>query len=227
MPIDTRQIQAIVFDAYGTLLDVSSIDAYLINTFGEDKATEIAKHWRQKQLEYTWLRSLMHQYVDFYTLTEHALLYALKATDTAAETSIIRDTMSQYYHLKVYDDISPTLARLFEKYKLGILSNANPSLLEKAAAYNNIDPYLSKILSADTLGQYKPAPSVYQLAEKAFQLQSSEILFISSNTWDIAGASAYGLQTCWLNRQNGLLEELDQQVNLEINTLNELTLVLG
>ena len=226
MPIDAHQIQAIVFDAYGTLLDVSSIDAYLIDTFGKDKATEIAQHWRQKQLEYTWLRSLMHQYVDFYTLTEHALLYALKATGIAAEANIIRNTMSQYYHLKVYDDVSPTLARLSEKYKLAILSNANPSLLEKAAAYNNIDQYLNEILSVDILGQYKPSPPVYQLAEKAFQLESSEILFISSNTWDIAGANSYGLQTCWLNRKNGLLEELGQQPCLEVNTLDELASLL-
>lgn len=217
-----RKIKAIVFDAYGTLFDVSSIDEYLSAQFGAQAAALIATHWRRKQLEYTWLRSMMQQYVDFYSLTEDALRYALKASQSAASKEAIRDLMSQYYQLKVYPEVPKALKALSGSYQLAILSNANPSLLEKAAAYNAIDHLLDKIISVDELACYKPAPKVYALAVQKLQLPAEQILFLSSNTWDIAGATAFGLMTCWINRQSGQLEELGFQPALSLSSLEEL-----
>jgi 2-haloacid dehalogenase len=215
-------VKAIVFDAYGTLLNVAGIDRQIEVCFGHSPSSLIAATWRQKQLEYTWLRSLMVRYRDFYDLTEDALKYALSATNTPYQEEDIRLLMKQYYFLKVYEDVSPTLAQLQSNYQLAILSNANPSLLEKAAVYNGIDHYLSEIISADEVQCYKPSPEVYRLAEQKLALDKKQILFISSNTWDIAGAASYGLKTCWINRKGGVPEQLDYFADVSINQIREL-----
>ncbi|MBV6655654.1 MAG: haloacid dehalogenase type II [Mameliella sp.] len=219
----TLNVDALVFDAYGTLFDVSSIDKALHDTFGPEAAA-ISPVWRQKQLEYTWLRTLMNQYKDFYALTEDALSYALQATGTPAQHDQIRAVMSAYYELSVFQDALDALPRLAEKYRLAILSNANPSLLERASAFSGIDTHFEKLLSADALQQYKPTPAVYQIAAAQLGLPLSRIGFISSNTWDIAGATAAGMSTIWLNRKGGIPEALGNTPGHIIQSLDQLAI---
>jgi len=227
MQITKPTIKGIVFDAYGTLFNVASIDQHLRLLFGEDTASQIAATWRRKQLEYTWLRSLMQQYKDFYALTEEALRYALIAAKVPVGEKSVRLLMSQYYHLKVYPDVPTVLKLLAGRCPLAILSNANPSLLEKAAAYNAIDHLLDHIISVDELACYKPDPRVYELATTTLQLPAEQILFLSSNTWDIAGAKALGLTTCWVNRNRGQLEELGYEPNWVVESLEEIVVGLS
>lgn len=214
-------IRAIAFDAYGTLFDVSSIDTALRELFGAE-AARLAALWRQKQLEYTWLRTLMGRYKDFYALTEEALNYALRATHTEAAPAQVRSLMSAYYELQAFPDALEALPKLARQYQLVILSNANPSLLERACAFNRIDPYFRHLLSADEVQCYKPAPKVYALPAAHLSLQPSALLFVSSNTWDIAGATAAGLTCAWANRKNGHLEALGPEPSFVINDLTEL-----
>ncbi len=218
---DLAPIRAIAFDAYGTLFDVSSIDTALQAFFGAGSA-QIAALWRQKQLEYTWLRSLMGQYKDFYALTEDALNYALRATHTEAAPMQVRSLMSAYYKLQAFPDALEALPKLARQYPLVILSNANPSLLERACAFNRIDPYFQHLVSADEARCYKPAPEVYALPAAHLGIPPSELLFVSGNTWDIAGATAAGLPCAWANRKNGHLETLGSKPRFIIRSLTEL-----
>ncbi len=226
MNIDIQQLEGIAFDAYGTLLNIASIDTQLQEQFG-DKAPAVAAHWRRKQLEYTWLRTLMGKYKDFYALTKDALTYALEAADVQASPEQRQQLMREYYLLEAYSEVSSAMEELKGKYRLAILSNANPSLLERAAVHNGLDELLDKIISADEVGQYKPVPAVYQLAEKHLELPAAKILFISSNTWDVAGATAFGLQTAWVRRGQGTLEQLGFQPSLIVNDLTELANLLA
>ncbi|MEQ8702851.1 MAG: haloacid dehalogenase type II [Phaeodactylibacter sp.] len=219
---DFTAARALVFDAYGTLFDVRSIDQALKAAFGS-KASHIAPVWRQKQLEYTWLRTLMEQYKDFYALTEDALVYALQATGTTAKLGQIRKVMSAYYDLSVFPDALEALPILAQHYRLAILSNANPSLLERACVHRGIDTYFEHLISADTIQAYKPVPAVYRLAAKRLQLQPGQIGFVSANTWDIAGAASAGLSTAWLNRSGGVPEILGHTPGQIVQSVLQLT----
>ncbi|MCB0579037.1 MAG: haloacid dehalogenase type II [Phaeodactylibacter sp.] len=221
MALNAEKIKGIAFDAYGTLFDIASID-FLLEQIFDDRARQIAAQWRRKQLEYTWLRTLMGQYKDFYELTRDALYYALEATNTSADEAQVRELMQQYYHLDVYPEVRNALARLRGTYRLAILSNANPSLLERAVAYNGLDEWLDEIISADQIRQYKPVPGIYQLAEKELGLPAENLLFASSNTWDVAGATAYGLQTAWVQRRRSVMERLDVKPAVTAANLEEL-----
>ncbi|TXB61494.1 haloacid dehalogenase type II [Phaeodactylibacter luteus] len=202
-------IKALVFDAYGTLFDVNSINQTLQELLPQ-QAQEVAAIWRRKQLEYTWLRTLMGQYRDFYALTEEALAFALHQCGASLEEPQQRQLMGAYYRLKVFPDVPEALSTLAQSHTLAVLSNANPSLLERATAWNGIDEHFSALISADEIQHYKPVPAVYALAEARLGLPAKEMLFVSSNTWDVAGAAAAGLQTAWLNRNDsaGQLEQL-------------------
>lgn len=202
-----KDIKAIVFDAYGTLFDVASIDKRLQHHFGE-KAGLIAPVWRRKQLEYTWLRSLMGRHKNFYGLTEDALLYACKQFGLGMTSSVVEDLMNHYYELDTYPDVAPALTQLQKNYKLAILSNANPKLLEKAVTHNQIKDRFAAIFSVESIQQYKPKPAVYQIPVDGFRLSREEIVFLSSNTWDVAGAKSFGLKVIWVKRKSGQLEEL-------------------
>lgn len=222
MPFQAESIRAVIFDAYGTLFDVSSIDNYVQSQIGADQTPAFTKLWRAKQLEYSWLRSLMNKYKDFYSITEDALRYTCQALQIELSEEAIRDGMRQYYYLKAYPDVASTLVQLHSRYPLAVLSNANPSLLEKALAYNDIDQWFTDVISADQAGVYKPSPLVYQLATQSLQLETQQILFLSSNPWDIAGASAYGLTSCWVNRNGLPMEHIDINPDLSINKVREI-----
>lgn len=215
-------IKVIAFDAYGTLFDVASIDNRLKDHFGE-KASQVAAVWRRKQLEYTWLRTLMNRYKNFYELTRDALLFALHDAQLEASKMIVEDLMENYNRLKVFPEVKGALAQLSGKYQLAILSNANLELLEAAANFNDITPYLSKILSVDTIQQFKPTPSVYQIPMNQFAVSPKQIAFVSSNTWDVAGAKSFGLSVVWAKRRNTALEQLGYEPDLIVNNLLELS----
>jgi len=157
-------------------------------------------------LEYTWLRSLMQQYVPFSDVTAEALLYACHQVDVDLNTTAKEDLMQQYFQLTTFAEVPGLLQQLAQKYKLAILSNANLAMLEAGAQHNQITNHFTKILSADTIQHYKPTPAVYQLAVDGLEASKEHIVFVSSNTWDVAGASAFGLQAMWLKRGNKVLE---------------------
>ena len=225
MALKTDEIKGIAFDAYGTLFNIASIDFLLEQVF-DDRARQIAAYWRRKQLEYTWLRTLMGQYKDFYDITRDALYYALEATNTSATEAQVAEVMQQYYHLDVYPEVKTALAQLREKYRLAILSNANPSLLEKAVAHNGLEVLLDEIISADQIHQYKPVPGIYRLAEEGLGFPAKNLLFASSNTWDVAGATAFGLHTVWIHRKRSVMERLDVKPAITASNLSELAEML-
>ncbi|OJJ14969.1 haloacid dehalogenase, type II [marine bacterium AO1-C] len=214
-------VKAIVFDAYGTLFDVFSLDQRLAHHFG-DKADEINQIWRRKQLEYTWLRSLMRQYVPFSEVTAEALLYACNQVEVALNDAVKEDLMQQYFNLATFAEVPDLLQQLAQKYKLAILSNANLAMLEAGAQHNQITDCFTKILSADTIQHYKPTPEVYQLAVDGLAAPKEHIVFVSSNTWDVAGASAFGLQAMWLKRGNKVLETLGFEPVKVLDKLDDL-----
>lgn len=216
-----KNIKAIVFDAYGTLFDIASIDKRLDFHFGE-LAKLIAPVWRQKQLEYTWLCSLMDRYKDFYALTGDALQFACKQFEVEVSEKTVKDLMDHYYKLNIYPDVAPVLARLQKQYRLAILSNANPQLLEKAVEHNQISDRFSNIFSVDSIKKYKPIPAVYQLPVNGFGLAKEEIVFLSSNTWDVAGAKSFGLKVVWVQRKAGTMEELGWQPDWIVKDLEAL-----
>ncbi len=214
-------VKAIVFDAYGTLLDIRTIDQLLRELFGE-KAGNIAAVWRQKQLEYTWLRTLMGRYKNFEAVTRDGLVFACKVAQAELTDAHILQLMEAYDRLLVYEDVRPALDRLKNKYRLAVLSNANPRMLESALAYNEVAEKMELILSADEAKLFKPRPEVYQLAVQKLNLSPEEILFISSNTWDVAGAKSFGLKVAWANRFDGYIEELGFEPDLIIENLEAL-----
>lgn len=218
-------VQAIVFDAYGTLFNIASIDQRLEQHFGE-KAGSIGATWRRKQLEYTWLRTLMGKYKDFFSLTKDALAYACLQQDVVLKSDVVGDLMEHYYKLNVYTEVPEALQKLGTSYKLAILSNANPELLERATTYNNIKIHLGAIFSVDPLRQFKPVSSIYQLPASHWELEKSEILFCSSNTWDVSGAKAAGLKVAWINRNNGQEEQLGYSPDIMVHDLLELASAL-
>jgi 2-haloacid dehalogenase len=213
--------KAIVFDAYGTLFDISTIDERLRYHYGH-KAAEVGPVWRQKQLEYTWLRTLMGRYKDFYALTTDALRFACEQTGAAYNDRIAGDLMEHYLRLRVYPEVRAALEKLQTGFRLAILSNANSDLLLGAVEYNDISRYLQAVLSVDELKVFKPSPGVYRLAEARLELPKEQILFVSSNTWDVAGAASYGLRVVWVKRREQPVEQLGFEPELVVRDVEEL-----
>lgn len=217
--------KAIVFDAYGTLFDISSIDRRLGEHFGE-QAPQIAALWRRKQLEYTWLRTLMNRYRPFYTITADALRYACQSLGLMVDEAIVDDLMDHYRRLAVYPEAPEALHRLSRRFELAILSNADADLLERALTFNEIGIFFRRIFSVEVLGKYKPAPEVYQLPAAGLGLEPEALLFVSANPWDVAGAGAAGLQVAWIRRVPQVMESLGYSPDLVLENLTELAIRL-
>jgi 2-haloacid dehalogenase len=211
--------KAYVFDAYGTLFDVHSvIEAGRALTTDPQALSTL---WRQKQLEYTWLRSLMSRYEDFRAVTEHALRFALRRLDIAAPETAISTLMDAYLSLDCFPEVTSALGRLAGA-PLAILSNGSPRMLEAALQSSRLAPLFQHVLSVDTVKIYKPSPRVYELGPRALGLPAREILFVSSNGWDIAGAKAFGYRTCWCNRAGAPLDVLGETPDIEVCRLDEI-----
>lgn len=179
--------------------------------------------WRRKQLEYTWLRTLMDAYQPFSVVTAEALDFACEDAGLTPTTSMRKDLMDQYQVLAAFPGVPETLAQLSQQFSLSILSNANPEMLTAAAAFNGIDKSLDHIFSADATARFKPTPEVYALAVNGLGLSPHQIAFISSNTWDVAGASAFGFFAIWLNRNEGTMETMGYAPALILNDFSALS----
>ncbi len=189
-----------VFDAYGTLFDVHSAVARLRDRLGPD-AERLSELWRIKQMEYSWVRSLMHRHRDFWRLTEDALDYAL-ATVGGIDPALRGPLLDAYRALEAYPEVPAVLAALKEKgARLAILSNGSPEMLAAATRSAGLDHLLDAVVSVEEAGIFKPDPRVYRLALDRFAVAPGDISFQSSNAWDAAGASAFGFSVVWINRK--------------------------
>ena len=208
-----------VFDAYGTLFDVHSAASRYQARLGE-QAQAVSALWRTKQLEYTWLRSLMQRYVDFWKVTQDALDYALDSQGID-DNSLRKDLLSAYHELSCYPEVPETLSKI-KQMGLGtaILSNGSPEMLKSGVINSNLEMVLDKIISVDTIKIFKPSPIVYKLATDQLRCKPEEILFFSSNAWDVSGASTFGFKTVWVNRFAKAPERLPGTPVIEIKTLD-------
>lgn len=219
-------IQGVVFDLYGTLYDVHSV-AGRCSEFYPSRGMEMSMLWRQKQLEYTWLRSLMGAYADFWVVTGDGLDYALAAL--GLDRPGLKDRlMSAYLSLGAYPEVPAMLAALKRAgQRTAILSNGEPAMLEAAVRNAGLDGLIDAVLSVDSLGIYKPHRSVYQLAVDRLGVPARRISFQSSNAWDAAGAAHFGFRVAWVNRFGQQPERLPATPDAELRTLAELPALLG
>src|SRR6185295_18441325 len=212
-------IRGYVFDAYGTLFDVHSVVEAGRAVTADPMALSLA--WRQKQLEYTWLRSLMRRYEDFWTVTEDALRWAIARLALSATEADVRRLMDAYLALACFPEVPAALASLADRPR-AILSNGAPRMLAAAVASSGLTKHLEHVLSVDAVKTYKPSPEVYALAPKALGIAAGELLFVSSNAWDVAGAKSFGYQVAWCNRAGAPAENLGMAPDCEIRSLTDL-----
>ena len=216
-----KNIKAIIFDAYGTLFDVNSAAEKCKDKIG-GKWERFANFWRTTQLEYTWLRSLMERHKEFWQVTEDSLDKSMKAFDI--DPSMRNELLNLYKVLSPYEEVPETLKTLKEKkFKLAILSNGTPSLLDELVKSNNLDNLFDDIFSIEQVGVYKPSSRVYDMPIKKYNINKSEVAFLSANTWDVSGGGNYGYQSIWVNRNNNIFDNLDFKPKYQITDLNKLT----
>jgi 2-haloacid dehalogenase len=219
-------IRGCVFDAYGTLFDFNSAVAHCRDALGE-KADALSRTWREKQLQYTWLRSLMERHKDFWQVTGDALDFAMKSLGLH-DAAMRERLMTLYKTLDVFPEVPATLEQLKSSgLKTAILSNGSPEMLFSAARGTGITHLLDAVLSVEEAGIYKPHPSVYKIAVDSLSLAAHEICFVSSNAWDAHGASAFGFKVIWCNRYGQGEEILPGAPDAEISTLAQIPAVLG
>jgi 2-haloacid dehalogenase len=191
-------IKAVVFDAYGTLFDIQSVAAVTEQAF-PGYGELITQIWRIKQLEYSWLRSLMGRYQDFSVVTREALAYTLRCLRLHSDAHVLDRIMEKYLHLDLYPDAMATLAALRGR-KLAILSNGSTDMLTALVRNSGLDAVLDATISVDAQKIYKPSPDAYALIEQRLGVAPAEVLFVSSNPWDACGAKAFGLTVAWIER---------------------------
>jgi 2-haloacid dehalogenase len=215
------KIKACVFDAYGTLFDVHSAVGKHRHRLG-DLADQVSMLWRTKQLEYTWLRSLMGHHADFWQVTRDALDFAFDMHGIN-DPELHKTLMAAYLELDCYPEVPETLSVLKSRgFRLAILSNGTPIMLEAAVKKSGIENLIEKNFSVEAVGIFKPDPRVYQIAVDGLSVNPEEIVFQSSNAWDASGASAFGFKVAWVNRFGQSEERLPGRPDIEIQTLREL-----
>jgi len=219
-------IQACVFDAYGTLLDFNSAVMHCADEIGPD-AARLSEMWRQKQLQYTWLRSLMRDHADFWQVTGEALDFSLAAL--GIDNPALRDRlMALFRELDAFPEVPDTLTRLKDAgMRTAILSNGAPEMLDAAVKANGLDALLDDVQSVEDVGVFKPDPRVYQLSVDRLGVAKENICFLSSNGWDAAGAGSFGFRVVWINRYGQPVEHLPARPDAEIDTLSPLPDILG
>ncbi len=219
-----KNIKAIIFDAYGTLFDVNSAAEKCKSKIG-DKWENFANYWRKTQLEYTWLRSLMDRHKDFWQITEDSLAKSMKAFNINSEMK--NELLDLYKVLSPYPEVKETLKKLKEKkYKLAILSNGTPSLLNELVKSNSLNNLFDDIFSIEEVKIYKPSSMVYDMPIKKYNIKKEEAAFLSANTWDVSGGGNYGFSSIWVNRNKNIFDYLDYKPKKEINELNQLLDIL-
>ena len=215
-----KNVKAIIFDAYGTLFDVNSAAEKCKDKIG-NKWEGFANFWRTTQLEYTWLRSLMKRHKNFWQITEDSLDKSMNAFNI--NKSMKNELLDLYKTLNTFPEVKDVLNKLKEKnYKLAILSNGTPSLLNELVKSNNIENIFDDIFSIEDVGIYKPDSRVYDIPTKKYQIQKNEVAFLSANTWDVSGGGNYGYNAIWVNRNNNIFDNLDYKAKNEVKNLNHL-----
>ena len=215
-----KNIKAIIFDAYGTLFDVNSAAEKCKDKIG-NKWEKFADYWRTTQLEYTWLRSLMNRHKDFLQVTEESLYKSMKKFEI--DLSMKNELLSLYKVLSTFKEVPEVLKKLKEKkYKLGILSNGTPYLLEELIKSNNLQNIFDDVFSIEEVGIYKPDSKVYEIPIRKYKIKKEEVVFLSANTWDVCGGGNYGFNSVWVNRNNNIFDYLDYKPKNEIKNLKEL-----
>jgi 2-haloacid dehalogenase len=212
-------VRGYVFDAYGTLFDVHAVVEAGRAITADPMALSLA--WRGKQLEYTWLRSLMGRYEDFWTVTEDALRWAIARLGLRASDADVQRLMEAYLSLACFPEVAETLAGLAGRPR-AILSNGAPKMLAAAVTSSGLAPHLEHVLSVDAVKTYKPSPAVYALGPEALGIAAPDLLFVSSNAWDVAGAKSFGYRVAWCNRTGAPAENLGVQADYEIRSLTDL-----
>ena len=215
-----KNVKAIIFDAYGTLFDVNSAAEKCKGKIG-NKWESFANYWRTTQLEYTWLRSLMKKHKDFWQITEDSLDKSMKVFNI--DNSMKNELLNLYKVLSTFPEVNEVLKKLKEKkYKIAILSNGTPSLINELVKSNNLDNMFDDIFSIEQVKVYKPDTKVYNIPIQKYKIQNDEVVFLSANTWDISGGGNYGYNAVWVNRNSNVFDNLDYKPKNEIGNLKEL-----
>ena len=226
MAAQIEDIDACVFDAYGTLFNVAAAASQCRDALG-DKADELSAIWRTRQLEYTWLRSLMDEYVEFWQVTGDGLDYALAVL--GIDDAALRERLMEIYmRLDAYPEVKDVLTTVKGGgLRTAILSNGSPRMLTAAVENAGIGDLLDDVFSVDSIGIYKPHPSVYQMAVDGLNVEAGRICFMSSNAWDAAGAANFGFRVVWVNRFGQPRERIPGRHEHEVKTLDALPPLLG
>ena len=215
-----NNVKAIVFDAYGTLFDVNSAAEKRKDKIG-NKWENFANFWRTTQLEYTWLRSLMKKHKNFWQITEDSLDKSMETFQI--DKSLRNDLLSLYKELSPYPEVKNVLENLKKKsFKLAILSNGTPELLNHLVKSSDLENLFDDIFSVEEVKIYKPDPKVYDIPVNKYKVTKGEITFLSANTWDVSGAGNYGYKSIWVNRNNSVFDKLDYKPKNEVKNLKQL-----
>jgi len=218
-----QEISALVFDAYGTIFDVHSVGR-LADSHFPGKGPALSAAWRGKQLEYTWLRTLMGRYEDFNRVTLASLEWALESLGLEAEDAVKRALMDEYRRLAVFPDAAAALEKLAQSKPLAILSNGHPEMLDAVVDHNGLRArFRGGVLSVHSAKRFKPDPAVYRIAEERLGVTRSLIGFVSSNGWDAAGAKSFGFKVFWVNRGGAPVERLGVRPDATVRSLADLS----
>ena len=212
--------KALVFDAYGTRFDVNSAANKCKDKIGEDWEN-FANFWRTTQLEYTWLRSLMRRHRDFWKITEDSLEKSMQVF--GVDKNMKNELLNLYKVLSPYPEVKNVLEILKEKnFKLAILSNGTPALLNELVTSNNLNNLFDDLFSVEEVKVFKPASKVYEIPTKRYNIKANQITFLSANTWDVSGGGNYGYNSVWVNRNKSKFDLLDYQPKNEVSNLTQL-----
>ena len=215
-----KNIKAIIFDAYGTLFDVNSAAEKCKERLG-DNWEGFANYWRTTQLEDTWLRSLMRRHKDFWQITEDSLDKSMNFYNI--DNTMRSELLNLYKVLSPFTEVRDALNKLKQSnYKLAILSNGTPDLLNELVVSNQLKDIFDDIFSVEEVGIFKPDSKVYDLPINKYNIEKNEVLFLSANTWDVSGAGNYGYNSVWVNRNNNIFDKLDYEPIQQISNLSEL-----
>jgi 2-haloacid dehalogenase len=219
-----RRVKGIAFDMYGTVVDVGAV-ALACKGVAPDPGAFTAQ-WRAKQLEYTFLRSLMGKYQDFWRVSEQALEFTIQRFGLQASREQRKRLMEAWLHPSPYSEVAGALPRLKERYPLAVLSNGSPRMLRAGLEAAGLLPHFRWVISVDAVKLYKPSPKVYQLAPSRMKLKKGEVLFVSSNSFDVIGAKSFGFRVCWINRTVAPLDPLGPKPDLVVKSFDELETAL-
>ncbi len=216
---------AVVFDAYGTLFDVLSVVA-ACNEIWPNQGEALSRLWRSKQLEYTWLRTLMDRYADFYTVTAEALAYACAAMNLRLTRAVQDRLMDRYLHLSAFPEVPAALTGLRPGRQLAIFSNGSPDMLDPLVSNAGLAGSFDYVLSVDAAKVYKPDPRAYALVAEHLRLKPAQMLYISSNPFDVIGARSFGFRVVWVNRVGATFDRLGVEPELVVTRLTEIASAL-